>query len=190
MMSLRLPENIANIPTPKDYNSNGIDIIKEFDKKLSSVHQLNEQHQNLIRNISQKFGAWNQEQNQSRDSSQMMNNTEKYHDSFSNKSHVSSSKSLLQSNSGRDISKVVRDIKQELSDALTQIENLKLGTTSSTQSLNQEIKTEQTVDKHVNIRDRSMERMTWDDVKGQGGHPRLNLSGFLVANNEKANKNQ
>jgi len=190
MMSLRLPENIANIPTPKDYNSNGIDIIKEFDKKLSSVHQLNEQHQNLIRNISQKFGAWNQEQNQSRDSPQMMNNTEKYHDSFTNKSHVSSSKSLLQSNSGRDISKVVRDIKQELSDALTQIENLKLGTTPSTQSLNQEIKTEQTVDKRVNIGDRSMERMTWDDVKGQGGHPRLNLSGFLVANNEKANKNQ
>ena len=44
----------GRLNTSGDYNSD--EVIKEFNKKLLSVHQLNQQHQSLIRNLSAKFG--------------------------------------------------------------------------------------------------------------------------------------
>ncbi len=160
----------SHIKTPREYDSNNLDIIKEFDKKLSSVHQLNEQHQNLIKSIGQKFGAW-QQQGKPKESNRALNREVQKPDA---------------TNSGRDITQVVRDIKQELTDALTQINILKLNTehSASTQSLIQDAKgqsfSEQMSDKRSNLSDKSIERYTWDDVRSKGGSPHLNLSSFYL----------
>lgn len=166
----------SHIKTPREYDSNNLDIIKEFDKKLSSVHQLNEQHQNLIKSIGQKFGAW-QQQEKPRESSRALNREVQKTDANGK---------VVQTNSGRDITQVVRDIKQELTDALTQINILKLNTenSASTQSLIQDAKaqsfSEQISDKRSNLSDKSIDRFTWDDVRSKGGSPLLNLSSFYL----------
>jgi len=167
----------SHIKTPREYDSHGLDIIQEFDKKLSSVHQLNEQHQNLIKSIGQKFGAW-QQQDKPKESSR----ARKLQKSDSGDDKV------IQTHSGRDVTQVVRDIKQELSDALTQINNLKLNTehSASTQSLIHDARAQSfsdqvpASDKRSNLTDKSIDRYTWDDVRSKAGSPYLNLSSFYL----------
>jgi hypothetical protein len=140
-----------------------------------SVHQLNEQHQELIKNIGMKFQDWqhNRSTNKPRSTFDGSNRDENSQP-VSMRSQSSPSKKLSKSSSGRDIRQVVDNIKQELSDALTQIEYLKKGEPDTSridtnvltqQDTNVGSWADQTEDKSVIQSGRSMERYTWEDMK-------------------------
>lgn len=111
--------------TDREIENKSEEILKEFDKKLISVHELNRKHQELIKNLDCKLAEFQKsslsdlkyyEVNRSLMSTNKQSNIEP--------SSLIIIEDLSYEKIGYDVADVVKELKKEVSNALIQIQNL------------------------------------------------------------------